>query len=90
MVNATLKWEYELVRWLKPFLDRLVTRLGDGCVRFISRIDCTRRSQSVQPMAARLALVEYYQLHHFIADGLWDAAPLYAELLVQADLLVGC
>jgi SRSO17 transposase len=40
-------------------------------------------------MAARLAPNDYDQLHHFIADGVWDAAPLEAELLVQADLLVG-
>src|SRR5207248_5056574 len=45
--------------------------------------------KSVQPMAARLSPGDYDQLHHFIADGLWDAAPLEAELLVQADRLVG-
>jgi SRSO17 transposase len=32
---------------------------------------------------------EYDQLHHFIADGVWDAAPLETELLNQADRLVG-
>lgn len=40
-------------------------------------------------MAARLAPGDYDQLHHFIADGVWDAAPLETELLVQADRLVG-
>jgi hypothetical protein len=40
-------------------------------------------------MAARLAPGDYDQLHHFIADGVWDAAPLESELLVQADRLVG-
>jgi SRSO17 transposase len=45
--------------------------------------------KSVQPMAARLVPGDYDQLHHFIADGVWDAAPLEAELLVQADHLVG-
>jgi SRSO17 transposase len=40
-------------------------------------------------MARRLALGECDQLHHFIAAGVWDAAPLEAELLVQADRLVG-
>jgi SRSO17 transposase len=29
------------------------------------------------------------QLHHFVAAGVWDAAPLEAELLIQADGLVG-
>ena len=41
-------------------------------------------------MTARLAPGDYDQLHHFIADGVWDAAPLEAERLVQADRLVGC
>ena len=31
----------------------------------------------------------YDQLHHFIADGVWDAAPLESELFNQADRLVG-
>jgi len=40
-------------------------------------------------MATRLAPGDYDQLHHFIADGVRDAAPLEPELLVQADRLVG-
>ena len=40
-------------------------------------------------MAERLAPGDYDQLHHFVAAGLWDAAPLEKELLVQADKLVG-
>ena len=36
-------------------------------------------------MAERLAFGEYDQLHHFIAAGVWDAAPVETELLVQAD-----
>ena len=40
-------------------------------------------------MAERLALGEYDQLHHFIAAGVWDAAPVETELLVQANRLVG-
>ena len=31
---------------------------------------------------------EYDQLHYFVTAGVWDAAPLEAELLVQADRLV--
>jgi hypothetical protein len=45
--------------------------------------------KSVQPMADRLAPGDYDQLHHFVAAGVWDAAPLETELLVQADRLVG-
>jgi SRSO17 transposase len=29
------------------------------------------------------------RLHHFIAGGVWDLAPLERELLIQADRLVG-
>ena len=40
-------------------------------------------------MAERLALGNYDQSHHSVAAGVWDAAPLEKELLVQADKLVG-
>jgi hypothetical protein len=40
-------------------------------------------------MAARNDDVGYDQLHHFIADGVWDAAPLEKVLLAEADRMVG-
>ena len=40
-------------------------------------------------MAERLAPGDYDQLHHFVAAGVWDAAPLETELLIRADRLVG-
>ena len=45
--------------------------------------------KSVQPMAARAVDVGYDQLHHFVAAGAWDSAPLDAALLKKADRLVG-
>ncbi len=45
--------------------------------------------KSVQPMAERFAPGDYDQLHHFVAAGVWDAAPLETELLIHADKLVG-
>jgi hypothetical protein len=45
--------------------------------------------KSIQPMAERLAPVDYDQLHHLVATGVWEAGPLERELLVQADKLVG-
>src|ERR1700733_6512297 len=90
MVDTKSKWEDELGRWLQPFLDRLGHKARRRmCPLYISGLIGPGDRKSVQPMAARLAPGEYDQLHHFIADGLWDAAPLEAELLVQADLLVG-
>ena len=90
MVDAKSKWEDELGRWLKPFLDRLGHKARRRmCPLYISGLIGPGDRKSVQPMAARLAPGEYDRLHHFIADGVWDAAPLEAELLVQADRLVG-
>src|SRR4029079_5058236 len=40
-------------------------------------------------MAERLGLGSHDSLHHFISAGRWDAAPLEAELLAQADRLAG-
>ena len=45
--------------------------------------------KSVQPMAARGDGVPYDRLHHFIAAGIWDEAPLQRALLGEADRLVG-
>jgi SRSO17 transposase len=40
-------------------------------------------------MATRASDVGYDQLHHLIASGVWDSAPLEAALLKEADRLVG-
>lgn len=40
-------------------------------------------------MAARTDDVSYDRLHHFIASGVWDEAPLEAALLAEADRQVG-
>jgi len=83
-------WEEELRAWLAPFL----TRLGHKARRrmlpvYVSGLIGPGDRKSIQPMAARLAPGEYDQLHHFVAAGVWDPAPLEAELLAKADGLVG-
>ena len=90
MVGRTLDWKDELGRWLKPFLDRLGHKARrQMCPLYVSGLIGPGDRKSIQPMAERLALGEYDQLHHFIAAGVWDAAPVETELLVQADKLVG-
>ncbi len=90
MVGKTLDWQDELGRWLKPFLDRLGHKARRRmCPLYVSGLIGPGDRKSIQPMARRLALGESDQLHHFIAAGVWDAAPVEAELLVQADKLVG-
>jgi SRSO17 transposase len=83
-------WKEELGRFLKPFLARLGHKARrQMCPLYVSGLIGPGDRKSIQPMAERLALGEYDQLHHFIADGVWDAAPVETELLVQADRLIG-
>ncbi len=90
MAGRTLDWKEELGRWLKPFLDRLGHKARrQMCPLYVSGLIGPGDRKSIQPMAERLALGEYDQLHHFIAAGVWDSAPVETELLVQADKLVG-
>src|SRR6204780_2374264 len=84
------EWEDELERWLRPFLNRLGHKTRQRmCPLYVAGLIGPRDRKSVQPMAERLATSNYDQLHHFIADGVWDAIPLESELLNQADRLVG-
>ena len=87
--GAKSSWEDELGRWLEPFLDRLGHKARRRMCPLYVRADRSGDRKSVQPMAARIAPGDYDQLHHFVAAGVWDAAPLEAELLVKADRLVG-
>lgn len=90
MGNATSDWEDELEHWLKPFLDRLGHNARRRmCPRYIAGLIGPCERKSIQPMAERFAAGDYDQLHHFIADGVWDTTPLETELLNQADRLVG-
>src|SRR5262249_483249 len=90
MVDRTSDWRGELGRWLKPFLDRLGHKARrQMCPLYVSGLIGPGDRKSVQPMAERVALGEYDQLHHFISAGVWDCRPVETELLVQADNLVG-
>src|SRR6266513_4533328 len=83
-------WNAELRTWLSPFLGKLGHKARRRmCPLYVAGLIGPGERKSVQPMAERLAPGDYDQLHHFVAAGLWDAAPLEAELLVQADRLVG-
>src|SRR6478672_8627905 len=90
MVGRASDWRDELGRWLKPFLDRLGHKARrQMCPLYVSGLIGPGDRKSIAPIAERLALGDYDQLHHFIAAGVWDATPLETELLVQADRLVG-
>jgi SRSO17 transposase len=90
MKSSRTDWEVELGRWLEPFLERLGHRARRRmCPLYVAGLIGPGDRKSVAPIAERFAPGEYDQLHHFIAAGVWDAAPLETELLVQADKLVG-
>ena len=83
-------WRSDLEVWLAPFLAvlRHKTRVR-MCPAYIAGLIGPGDRKSVQPMAARAGEVSYDQLHHFVASGVWDAAPLEATLLAEADRMVG-
>ncbi len=90
MAAAERDWTTALEKWLEPFLDRLGhAKRRRMCPLYVAGLIGPGDRKSVQPMAARLAPGEYDRLHHFVASDTWDTAPLEAELLVQADRLVG-
>jgi SRSO17 transposase len=90
MVRPGLDWTADLDRWLEPFIEALGHRTRRRmCPAYIAGLIGPGDRKSVQPMAARDNGVSYDQLHHFIGSGVWDAAPLEAALLAEADKLVG-
>jgi SRSO17 transposase len=90
MTGTTLDWRRELERWLRPFLERLGHKTRRRmCPVYVSGLIGPGDRKSIQPMAERVALGAYDQLHHFVSAGVWDVAPVERELLVQADKLLG-
>lgn len=90
MTGRILDWRKELERWLRPFLERLGHKTRRRmCPVYISGLIGPGDRKSIQPMAERIALGAYDQLHHFVSAGVWDVAPVETELLIQADKLVG-
>ena len=83
-------WKADLERWLSPFLDALRHKVrARMCPAYVAGLIGAGDRKSVQPMAARDGGVNYDQLHHFIARGAWDSAPLEKALLAEADRMVG-
>src|SRR5450755_3643316 len=72
-------WQVDLDRWLAPFVSALRhKRRARMCPLYVAGLIGPGDRKSVQPMAARASEVGYDQLHHFVAAGVWDSAPLEA------------
>lgn len=83
-------WQADLERWLTPFSAALRHKTrARMCPAYIAGLIGPGDRKSIQPMAARDSGVSYDQLHHFICSGIWDAAPLEAVLLAEADKMIG-
>ena len=82
-------WNGDLERWLAPFLARLGHKARRRmCPLYVAGLIGPGDRKSVEPMASRLAPGDYDQLHHFIASGVWNEAPLEKELAIQAAKLI--
>lgn len=89
-MSANEAWRAELERWLVPFLSALSHPARHRmCPAYVAGLIGPGDRKSVQPMAARADGVGYDRLHHFVAAGVWDAEPLEAALLTEADRLFG-
>ncbi len=89
-MSTSVAWDHELQSWLEPFLTPLRHPARRRmCPLYLAGLIGPGVRKSLQPMAARVAPADYDQLHHFVAVGPWDEAPLEAELLAQANRLVG-
>lgn len=89
-MSPSVAWEPELQSWLEPFLMHLRHPARRRmCPVYVAGLIGPGARKSLQPIAARLAPADYDQLHHFVAVGPWDEAPLEAELLARANRLVG-
>ena len=83
-------WTEDLERWLAPFLGALGHKTRRRmCPTYIAGLIGPGDRKSIQPMAAKAEDVSDDRLHHFIAAGVWDRAPLEAALWQQADAMVG-
>lgn len=83
-------WQAEFDAWLAPFLARLRRKEQRRWAPvYLQGLLGPGERKSVAPMAARVAPGDVEQLHHFVAASPWATAPLEAELVRQADRLVG-
>ncbi len=87
---AGLDWRSDLERWPEPFLAGLSHPARRRmCPQYVAGLIGPGDRKSVQPMTARGGEAGYDQLHHFVAAGVWNRAPVEMALLSQADRLVG-
>ncbi len=89
-MSTSVAWEHELLSRLEPFLTHLHPPPGRRmCPLYVAGLIGPGERNSLQPMAPRAAPANYDQLHHSVAVGPWNEAPPEADLLTQANRLLG-
>jgi len=87
---AESQWEQEFARWLAPFWAALGdARRAQWAPLYVRGLLGPGERKSIAPLVEQVAPGDYQQLHHFVNDAPWEAAPLEAELARAADALVG-
>ena len=83
-------WEEEFGRWLAPFLEALGDRRRQQWAPlYVRGLLGPGERKSIAPLVEQVAPGDYQQLHHFVNDAPWAAAPLETELARAVDALVG-
>jgi SRSO17 transposase len=90
MASTEADWQAEFEAWLAPFLARLRrAEQRRWAPVYLQGLLGPGERKSVEPMAARVALGQVQQLHHFISTSPWMCEPLEEELVRAADRLLG-
>jgi SRSO17 transposase len=83
-------WQDDLEAWLEPFVAVLWHKTrGRMCPSYVAGLIGPEDRKSFQLMAARSGDASYDCLHHCVSSGVWDAIPLEAALLIEADAQIG-
>src|SRR5919199_1918461 len=91
MRNETRRgWQREFERFLQPFLAVLGQEARQRWAPLYLRgLIGPGERKSIQPLAARVALGDHEQMHHFVATSCWPTEPVEGVLAQHAQQLMG-
>jgi SRSO17 transposase len=90
MREAGEKWERELERWLRPYLDGFEHKVRRRWAPvYVRGLLLPGERKSIEPIVERVAPDEKEQIHHFVATSTWDTAPVEVVHADRCNELVG-
>ena len=85
-----LDWREELRTWAAPFLEGLSSAAQrQWAPLYLEGLILPGERKSMTLIAERVAPQDRQQIHHFISDSPWEAAPLEAELVKKPICWLG-